>query len=387
MSFITETTDLGSPDRKFNKIYAKELVNGIVATTQTAGDNSNKVATTAYVDNATGNIQGHYVGEFIAMSCTADYVPEGCIPADGAEYSKSQFSTVWSDYLIATTPLLPTCSYADYATAISTYGQCNKWAIDTVNEKFKVPTIKDGAMLQQAKSDSELGKAYNAGLPNITGEWNNSYQPVGGTGDFGAAYTEVVKQNYGEQSASNVIHHNLKFDASRSNAIYGNSTTVQPVSVTVRYFVCVASGSVNQSMIDWSAYMSALQGKADKDRVYDLYDDFTIIYPNGGTAESPANITINSRYVMNNPFPGYHVDCVVEVMVDGMWGTPNLIYESGMQGTCVAMLDDNEIVVKTGSTYIMGMPATAGTPFPSGGNLTSAPCRVKVWKIGKVANA
>lgn len=31
--------------------------------------------------------------------------------------------------------------------------------------------------------------------------------------------------------------------------------------------------------------------------------DFTIIYPNGGSSSSPANVSINTRYVESNPFP------------------------------------------------------------------------------------
>ena len=91
------------------------------------------------------------------LTCAAGYVPEGSLPCDGTEYSKSQFNDLWTNYLTGGTPLLNTCSYADYATAISTYGQCAKFAVDTVNETFKVPTIKDGAVIQQALSDSELG--------------------------------------------------------------------------------------------------------------------------------------------------------------------------------------------------------------------------------------
>ena len=40
--------------------------------------------------------------------------------------------------------LLNTCTYSEYASDISTYGQCGKFAVDFVNNKFKVPTIKDG---------------------------------------------------------------------------------------------------------------------------------------------------------------------------------------------------------------------------------------------------
>lgn len=256
-----------------------------IASTPVAGDSSNVLATTEFVkkelnDYATtayvDRIHGHVIGEIVpVIGGTADYVPEGCIPADGTEYSKTQFPNLWDTYLTADTPLLITCSYADYATAISTYGQCAKWAVDTVNETFKVPTIKDGAFLQQAKSDSELGKAYNAGLPNITGRINyampinnnfTSLSMATAEGSFYVGEAVSSRPNLTASGSTNISNAGLEaiFNASRSSAIYGNSSTVQPNAVTVRYFVCVASGSVNQSMMDWSAYMSALNGKLDK---------------------------------------------------------------------------------------------------------------------------
>lgn len=211
---------------------------------------------------------GHVIGEIVpVIGCTEDYIPHGCVPADGTEFSKSQFPNLWDTFLTADTPLLMTCSYADYATAISTYGQCAKWAVDTVNEKFKVPLIKDGSFLQQALSNSELGKCYNAGLPNIEGGFSAdsaapAYYLSRGEGAFLGTGSGT---STGSAAGSGTRNKQMTFDASLSNPIYGSSTTVQPNSVTVRYFVCVASGSVNQSMMDWSAYMSALQGKANTD--------------------------------------------------------------------------------------------------------------------------
>ena len=49
-------------------------------------------------------------------------------------------------------------------------------------------------------------------------------------------------------------------------------------------------------------------------------DNFTIIYPNNGTEEEPANVANNSRYVMSNPFPGHKVNCIAEVLYDNKWG-------------------------------------------------------------------
>lgn len=207
------------------------------------------------------------IGTIIPVNATSNYIPDGSLPCDGAEYSKSQFSDLWINYL--TNGLLNTCTYTEYASDLSTYGQCAKFAVDTVNNKFRVPLIKDGAVIQQALTNSELGKSYNAGLPNITGEFEitqNKTSPVDAyrSGAFKNGTSLGSKPGYTNASSS-YAQNRIAIDASLSNPIYSKSDTVQPNAVALRYFVVVANGQINQSMMDWSAWASSLQGKANTD--------------------------------------------------------------------------------------------------------------------------
>jgi len=217
---------------------------------------------------SSGGGQGMPIGTIYVLSCSAGYVPEGSLPLDGTQYTKAQFTQLWNNYLTGNDPLLLTCSYADYASDIATYGQCVKWAVDTVNETFKVPTIKDGSFIQQALSDSELGKCYKAGAPNITGSVEGAMLGQGafrsGTGAFTLS-NGPLQYGIGQSGASifNDTYKQANFDASRSSSVYGNSNTVQPEAVALRYFVVVADGSINQSMMDWAAWASSLAGKAN----------------------------------------------------------------------------------------------------------------------------
>lgn len=69
-----------------------------------------------------------------------------------------------------------------------------------------------------------------AGLPNITGGFvNTPFAEFSGSGAFSS--TNGGGKN---PSPSNYSGRNANFDASRSNPIYGNSTTVQPPSIKVR---------------------------------------------------------------------------------------------------------------------------------------------------------
>lgn len=209
------------------------------------------------------NISENVIGEIISVACGSSYVPEGCLPCDGAEYTKAQFLDLWENYL--TTDFLKTCTYGDYATDFETYGQCGMFAVDSENEKFRVPLIKDGAVIQQALSDSELCKAYNAGLPNIIA---NASSGSGSKDNVGGAI-QHTKSVSGEAGGSGGNDDGWDFDASRCSAIYGNSDTVQPNAVALRYFVVVANGTTNQSQMDWSAWASGLQSKLNKDHSND----------------------------------------------------------------------------------------------------------------------
>ena len=69
----------------------------------------------------------------------------------------------------------------------------------------------------------------NAGLPNITGETDNIFKnSSSSTGAFRSTATDKVKSTAGNSNS-----YNLTFDASLSNSIYGNSTTVQPPAYVV----------------------------------------------------------------------------------------------------------------------------------------------------------
>lgn len=129
---------------------------------------------------------------------------------------------------------------------------------------------------------------------------------------------------------------------------------------------------------------------AGKDRFYT--DDCTIIYPNGGTEENPANITMNSRYVMDNPFPDYRVEAKAELLYNGVWSTVSnntCVIGSGNNNpvglTVNHDITDNIIVIQTGGAGLVQIPAYTGSPFAGSVLATTMPCRLRVWKVGKIA--
>lgn len=204
---------------------------------------------------------GMPIGTIFPHTCSASFVPENSLPCNGIEYSQTQFPVLWTDWLVG--GRLNTCTYSQYQSDIDTYGKCGKWALDTENGKFKTPYIPDGTHIQQAMTDGELGKSYNAGLPNITGITTDVYHIA--TPTVSGVFFTSGSGTRGSESSGAWDNTNLGFDASLSNPIYGGSDTVQTEAVSLRYFVVVATGSINRSEMDWSQWASGLQSKATID--------------------------------------------------------------------------------------------------------------------------
>lgn len=219
---------------------------------------------------------GMPVGTIFSHTCSASFVPENSLPCDGTEYAQSQFQTFYNDWLVG--GRLNTCTYEEYQTEITTYGKCAKFALDTINRKFKTPYIPNGTHIQQAMTDEELGKSYKAGLPNIKGEFGTAsqsqfWQPTG------AFKIESAYNGNGVNLTQNFF---VSLDASRSSSVYSDDVdTVQTESVALRYFVIVVTGSIKQSEMDWSAWASSLEGKLNADHSNDTKPYISETYENG----------------------------------------------------------------------------------------------------------
>ncbi len=232
------------------------------------------------------------IGSVFAHAASSTYVPNGCVPANGGEYTQSQFPSFYTDYLI--TGKLVTCTYAEFATQVEATGNCAKFALDVDNQKFKVPLYKDGDSITHAASVSEVGKSYKAGLPDISGVISGvagSQTLATGPWSFGGA---SPGPNLGIVNALSAIN----FNASKANPIYGNSTTVTDEQVRLRHFVVVASAQNNASVFDWSNYMAALAGKANNDLSNLTPVGTTIIAHNA----MPSDRSISYGLVWNNVY-------------------------------------------------------------------------------------
>lgn len=139
-------------------------------------------------------------------------------------------------------------SDADYDTAISTYGECPLYVIDTVNKTIRLPLLKN--YVKMANTTDKITQSA-AGLPSHTHDVQlPSCEQQSGTG-------YVV---YGSDQPQNPYTYT---SGPASNSIYGNSDTVTPAHTTLYPWVCAYSAAVQASVAQAAEFQNALSGKAD----------------------------------------------------------------------------------------------------------------------------
>lgn len=129
-----------------------------------------------------------------------------------------------ANYLICDGSLYEKTAYPElYAIIGNTFGGDN--AI------FAVPNLTDRFI----QGGTNVGEYIEAGLPNITGSfipwgYKNNLSPSG-------AFSQSKDNVSSFDIQGNTSGSQINFDASKSNAIYGNSDTVQPPSVVLLYII------------------------------------------------------------------------------------------------------------------------------------------------------
>lgn len=140
--------------------------------------------------------------------------PQGWLLCDGSAISRTDYAEL-------------------YAVIGDTYGAGNG------STTFNLPNLVD----KFVEGSATAGTEKTAGLPNITGSFRYVAEGNGflSTKSLDGAFygssnqTNLTNVTTATTSTSTPIVTNL--DASRSSSVYGNSTTVQPPAVTMRYII------------------------------------------------------------------------------------------------------------------------------------------------------
>ena len=150
---------------------------------------------------------------------------------------------------------------ANWQTSVTNYGVCGKFVYDSVNNTVRLPKIT--GFIEGTTDPTALGDLVQAGLPNITGSFDrpNAY----GNGPVNGAFSLGSSVGGYSRSTTSVDSSYVTFDASLSNSIYGNSTTVQPQSIKAFYYIVIATSTKIDIEVDIDEIATDLNGKADVD--------------------------------------------------------------------------------------------------------------------------
>lgn len=258
---------------------------------------------------------------------------------------------------------------------------CQWWG-DTTANKLKRRNIANSAWIDMGPLDSLSYLLASGGT--MTGPINDATpQTIASatTTDIGA-------------STSNVVY------ISGTTTITGLGTIAAGARRTVRFLgslvlthnvtslILPGNASITTAANDTAEFLSLGSGNwicLDYTYRSNLVDMVTL-YPNGGSVGSPANIALNSRIVMANPFPGYRVLCVVEILYNSEWSQTGWLYSSATaqsQGVAAGYYETGDAVVVQSGTGALMAVANIGGGLRGNAVATSTPLpvRLHVYKL------
>ena len=172
-------------------------------------------------------------------------VPNGGAWCNGALYTKAQFPDV---YQMLVDGKLQSTTVSEFDSSVSAKGSCGFFGLDTSNERFKVPMLKD-VYLKAGQAPSMFGAE---SLPNIKGNLGSivtqrSTNPIN---DYQGAFKANGADNYSGSSTSNSFRATgVTFNASRSSSTYQDNVKVNPDHVVYRAYVVLYSSAAEASVV------------------------------------------------------------------------------------------------------------------------------------------
>jgi hypothetical protein len=171
-------------------------------------------------------------------------VPAGWLSLEaGQEVSRTVYKDLWN-WVQTNAPVI---SETDWQTKAKSQTSVGYYSTGDGSTTFRLPKIVD---FIQGSALTDSGNFAQPGLPNITGglPWIATWQQNDkATGVFSWKNARAMQSTVTSTGSGN---DDLTFDASKSNSIYGNSTTVQPPAIKMVYCVKAFSTVVNPGKIE-----------------------------------------------------------------------------------------------------------------------------------------
>lgn len=227
------------------------------------------VATTGDYNDLTNKPTTRNVGEIIESALPLTdaglHLLDGSLILGGGIYDE------FVQYVAGLVSTYPACftTEATWQQSVNDYGVCGKFVYDSVNNTVRLPKIT--GIVEGTTDLTALGDLVEAGLPNITGSanisgpWNSGTTEADAQANNSAIWTPSSSRNVPNGSSSTTSVDSIRINASYANPIYGNSTTVQPQTIKVLYYIVIASSVKTAIEVDIDKIATDLNGKADKD--------------------------------------------------------------------------------------------------------------------------
>lgn len=188
--------------------------------------------------------RGVYIGD---VEWNGVGIAPGQTDADGTTY--------WALYdlpIQIVAPSIRILTESEWQAEVTANGSCGAFVVDEDAKSIRLPKITK--MIQPG----DVGMFTEAGLPNITGNLPDFYAKTGQNAGAGALYYQTSISN-APVAASSGGYKGLYFDASKSNSVYGNSTTVQPPAVGAKLYIQVFTSAVPASMAQAGKFINMLE--------------------------------------------------------------------------------------------------------------------------------
>lgn len=204
------------------------ITDNVASATKATQDSTGQTINTTYVKGVTASNSNLIITKGNGTTSTVTIIQPGTIlPFAG--------NTIPAGYLACNGAAISRTTYSTLYNVIgTTYGAGNG------SSTFNVPAIEDNRFLEFS---STRGTKKNAGLPDIYAWWCGAYEyesGMAGDNKWGDGAVATNRDTYntieiGDKPGDGKM--NYDFHASRYNAIYGSSNTVQPKSLTVRAII------------------------------------------------------------------------------------------------------------------------------------------------------
>ena len=143
---------------------------------------------------------------------------------------------------------------ANWQTSVTSYGVCGKFVYDGVNNTVRLPKIT--GFTEGTIDVTKVGDLIEAGLPEIFASSTTYWVGMSGNGDpDGGGDTGGEPGGY--------VRRSIQLNTTGQSSIYGNSTTVQPQSIKILYYICIATSTKTNIQVNIDEIVTDLNGKAD----------------------------------------------------------------------------------------------------------------------------